>query len=94
MLFTQFLFPNGRRKPAIIDMPPEIESKADELQRAGWNFEIECFPDTQMVHMDCCDIEEPLANRICRNGPDVPVKVAELVNEAHENWVKRGKPDA
>lgn len=92
MRFTQFLFPNGRRHEESINMPPEIESKAAELERAGWSFEIECHPDTQVVYMDCCDPDEALANRLCRNGPDVPVKVEELVNEAHRNWIARGQP--
>lgn len=94
MRFTQFIFPNGRRQDAFIDMPPETEAKALELERAGWAFEIECHPDTQIVHMDCCDPDEALANRLCRNGPDVPVKVGELVNAAHGTWVARGMPKA
>jgi hypothetical protein len=94
MLFTQFLFPKGKRQTVVIDMPPEIETKAEELQQSGWSFEIECSPDTQMVHMDCGDGDEPIASRICQNGPDVPVKVAELVNTAHEAWIRQGKPKA
>lgn len=94
MEFTQYVFPNGRRRPEVIDRPPDIEAKAKELQAAGWEFEIECNPDSQLVHMDCCDDERQLANRFCRNGPDVPVKVDELVNEAHLTWLVRGKPKA
>jgi hypothetical protein len=94
MLFTQFIFPHGRRQTVVIDMPLKIESKAEELQLSGWSFEIECFPDTQMVHMDCGNGDEPLANYICQNGPDVPVKVTELVNTAYEAWTRQGKPRA
>lgn len=90
MRFTQFMFPHGRRQPVIIDMPPGIETKATELELAGWRFEIECFPDTQLINMDCCNNEEQLANRVCQNGPDVPVMVVELVEEAHKRWTERG----
>lgn len=92
MKFTQFVFPNGRRRPEIIDMPEEIEKLAGELRDAGWSFEIECFPETQLVHMDCCDEFNCLSMQVCRNGPAVPVKVKQLVQEAHAAWVECGKP--
>jgi hypothetical protein len=94
MIFTQFLFPNGRKKANVIDMPEEIEKLADELSKAGYNFEIEVFPDTQLVHMDCCDEEGPLATETCKNGPEVPVKVEKLVRRAHARWKDEagGKP--
>lgn len=82
MRFVQYLFPDGRKREEVIEMPPEIERKAQALEAAGWQFEIECFPDTQMVHMDCSNEERVLANRVVRNGPQVPIKVEELVNEA------------
>lgn len=94
MKFTQFMFPDGRRNAESIDRPPEIERLADELMAAGWSFEIECHPDTQLVHMDCCDDDRAISNRICRNGPQVPVKVDELVTEAHGAWVNEGRPAA
>lgn len=83
MRFTQFMFPRGRRADVEIEMPPEIETMARAVVDAGWNFEIECHPDTQLVYMDCCNSDEAIANRICRNGPTVPKKVAEMVREAH-----------
>jgi len=94
MQFTQFKFPNGRHEEVSIDMPKDIEEKALELHKSGWRFEIECFPDTQTVNMDCCDAEEQLSMRLVPNGPKVPIAVEELVNEAHERWTKRDKPQA
>jgi len=41
-----------------------------------------------------CDEDSALANRVCRNGPQVPVKVDELVTEAHQIWTAEGKPKA
>jgi len=94
MNFTQYVFPNGRRKPEFIQRPEPIEKLAQELIDAGWTFEIECFPDTQVVNMDCCDADEALAMRCCRNGPAVPGMVDEMVTVAHAEWVRRGKPRA
>lgn len=94
MDFTQYIFPNGRRKSTSIPMSNEIEAKAHELQEAGFGFEIECFPDTQVIHMDCCDEEAPIADESCSNGPDVPGTVEKLVTNAHSRWVELGKPRA
>jgi len=95
MRFTQFLFPNGRKKPNDIVMPEETERLAGELQGAGYSFEIEVFPDTQVVSMDCCDLEGQLASEACPNGPDVPVAVEKLVRRAHQRWKQEGgKPSS
>lgn len=94
MMFTQFMFPNGRRQEISRPMPADIESMADELVAAGWQFEIECNPETQKVHMDCSDDESPLESRIVDNGPTVPDTVADLVRKSHERWVKIGRPRA
>lgn len=73
-------------------MPKEIEDKAKELESSGWEFEIEIFPDSQMVNMDCCDYERQLANRMVMNGPSIPDTVANLVNDAYRRWTEEGKP--
>lgn len=94
MNFTQFMFPNGRKVSTDIEVPPEIEKKASELASYGWSFEIEIFPETQVVNMDCCDEEEPIANELCTNGPDVPKHVEKLVERAHQAWLTLSKPKA
>ncbi len=94
MTFTQFMFPNGHRKVEVIDVPDDVEALATELNRVGWQFEIECNPRNNVITIDCCDIDEQLASRVCRNDKQVPVKVLELVREAHEHWIARGKPNA
>jgi hypothetical protein len=83
MRFTQFMFPRGTPKEEFIEMLAEIEKLASDLSDAGWSFEIECFPDTQLVHADCCDEEEPIADASCQNGPEVPVMIERLVRSAH-----------
>lgn len=94
MRFTQFRFPHGTPKDAEIAMPAPVEALAKELSDAGWSFECELFPDTQLFHADCCDEEDPIADVDCLNGPDVPETVAKLVDAAHAEWVRRGKPKA
>jgi len=88
--FTQFLRPDGRRKPTSIDMDPKTEEVAAALIDAGIQFEIEELM-TGKVSMECINyaIEdgEPgflVANAICDNGPSVLVAVADLVTRAHE----------
>ena len=83
--FTQFLRPDGRRRDVTIDMPEEIEAKAHELIEAGYRFEIEELT-TGHVHMDCSrpDDDEPVALKVCANGPPVITAVTELVNDAYE----------
>lgn len=92
--FTQYKFPDGRRVPESIERPVIIEALAKELIEAGWQFEIEIFPDTKLVNMDCCNDDEQLACEQCTNGPAVPTCVDELVQDAHANWMARGKPKA
>ncbi len=94
MTFTQFIFPNGTPKTQTVDVPDEIEKLAAELTAVGWQFEIECNPRSNLVHMDCCDIDEQLASSICTNDKQVTIKVLELVREAHEHWIARDKPNA
>lgn len=94
MKFTQFVFPAGRQREEHINMAPDIEALAAELAAAGWRFEIECHPDTQMVNMDCCDDEEPIAVELVANGPGVPAAVEKLVRDAHAAWIASGKPAA
>jgi hypothetical protein len=92
--FTQFLFPDGRLRSDHIDMPDDVAALAEELRKAGWSFEIECFPDTQVVHADCCDDEAPIASAMRPNGPEVPEMIEQLIRSAHERWVQLGRPKA
>ena len=85
--FTQFMLPNGARQLVHIERPAEIIKKANVLRESGFRFEIEILTN-DLVSMEVLkhDAEITLAHKICANGPDVPVKVDELVNEAFEKW--------
>lgn len=92
--FTQFMFPDGERKPMPFDADETTEGMARELSEAGWQFEIECHPDTQMVHGDCCNDAGQLALFLVPNGPEVPPAIMAMVKEAWGRWVALGKPRA
>lgn len=93
MKFTQFLYPNGRKQEVFIDnLSAETESKAHDLTKAGFRFEIECLTVGDLIHADCCDEIGQLASKLFSNGPEVPIKVEELVKTAYDNWLTWGKP--
>lgn len=83
--FIQFLRPNGRRKPVLVDRPEEVESLAEELESQGYQFEIEVLT-TGQIHMTVSDPVEGLdhVSRVCENGPPVPQSVDSLIREAHQ----------
>jgi hypothetical protein len=84
--FIQFIFPNGERADQWIDRPPEIAAKARALWGAGFRLEIENKDDS--IWMSCVKHGEDLAvDRMCGNGPEVPVKVDELISEAFEKFI-------
>jgi len=84
--FTQFLRPNGRRRPTEIDMPSEIEDLAKSFIEAGGWFECEelttghasltaCWKDDQEGSKD-------IAIEVVENGPPVVEAVERLVRKA------------
>lgn len=83
MRFVQFLRPDGQQKINEIDMPPEIERMAQDLEDQDYRFEIEILADG-MVFMDCCDVDVELSNQLVQNGPGMKDAVAKLVRDAHE----------
>ena len=80
--FTQFLRPNGRQKPTVIDMPEETEGLAKTLVQAGCRFEIEEL-STGMVNMECMLGDHCICGELCPNGPEVPGAVEKLVRAAY-----------
>lgn len=82
--FTQYLRPNGRQKQVVIDCDKEIEAKALRVIQEGFVFEIEELT-TGEVNMTCEHelADGPIAHEVCPNGPEVPLKVAELIRNAY-----------
>lgn len=78
--FTQFMLPDGRRKPITIERPEPIVRKALELISKGYEFHIETLT-TGEIHMTISDGEDDVACELCQNGPDVPVHVDKMITE-------------
>lgn len=85
--FTQYLRPNGRQRKVSIELTKELEAKALRIIQEGFKFEIEELT-TGEVSMTCEDedglADGPIAHLICPNGPEVPQKVAELIQTAYD----------
>jgi hypothetical protein len=76
--FTQYVRPDGERKPVTIDRPEHIALAADKIRRHGFRFEIEELLDGE-ISMTISDSERDYHIRVCANGPAVPLTVDELV---------------
>ena len=93
--FTQYLRPDGRKRPCWIDMPPEVEALAfGFIDRGGW-FEVEELT-TGHASLTACrmvdDEPQDIAIRVVENGPPVVPAVEALVREA-ANWTPQETAD-
>lgn len=82
--FTQYLMPHGQTTTVKIDRPDEIAEKARRIAfDLGLKFEIEMLTDYSTISMTIADKEEEvdLGIKLCPNGPKVPEKIDEMVNE-------------
>jgi hypothetical protein len=80
--FTQYLRPNGRQRPVEIDMPKEVEEKAQTLISDGYHFDIEQLA-TGMISMTCEKGDEIVSMEVCPNGPEVVDGVQKIIERAH-----------
>ena len=83
--FTQYLRPDGRKRPVSVEMPDDIEALAFAfIERGGW-FEVEELTSGH-ASLTACHIvdDEPqdIAIRVVENGPPVVPAVEALVREA------------
>lgn len=82
--FTQYLMPNGRKQAVEIPLSEPIEKMAHELIERGHKFECEMLRDyvTCSFTISAIDPNEPdVAITLCKNGPDVPVKIEEMITK-------------
>lgn len=79
--FTQYLLPYGRTKTVTIDMPEDVQNKADFLLKSGCHFDIEILT-TGFVSMTCERGDDLVSIQICENGPAVVESVRKLIDEA------------
>ncbi len=83
--FTQYLRPDGRKRPTSIEMPDDIEALAFSfIERGGW-FEVEELV-TGHASLTACHVvdgePQDIAIRVVENGPPVVPAVEALVREA------------
>lgn len=85
--FTQYLRPNGRRKPITINRSIEVEERAERLIMAGLRFEAEVLTtgEVSLTVFDQ-DSEEDVAIELTPNGDHVGAAVDKLVDQAI-NWL-------
>ena len=81
--FTQYLLPNGRKRPITIERPAAIEAQAQALLGRGCVFEVEVLR-TGEISLEALGPEsdgdrETLSVEIVENGPEVPDAVDRLV---------------
>lgn len=91
--FTQFLKPDGRQVTTDIDRPEGVVQKARRLNCAGYVFEIEVLNtgEISMEVVNSKNTDEILAGEICANGPDVPVCVDRMIDNAFAKLEKMKK---
>jgi hypothetical protein len=90
MIFTQFLFPNGRQKQISIQVSEDLENKVKEIENAGYRFELEVFPEHNMlfgmINMDCCNADEVLSGDLCKNDETLQSSIQNLIEDAYKEW--------
>lgn len=92
--FTQYLLPDGRKRPISIDRPQDVEDMAAEFIEAGGWFEAEMLT-TGKVSLTACMIvdDEPddVEIVLTDNGPGIEEAVDKLVRAAVKH-VQTGAP--
>jgi hypothetical protein len=83
--FTQFLFPDGRKKIITIDRPQEIQDKYDDLASQGFRFEIE--NNRGEIWATCQRSEDETVDVIGVNDATVPVLIDKLISNAWEIYI-------
>ena len=80
--FMQYLKPDGRKRPILIERPDDIVEKSEAITDEGYRFETEILT-TGEVSVTIFDPTEEVdvAIEICRNGPGVGEAVDRMINE-------------
>jgi hypothetical protein len=89
--FTQYLRPNGRRRPMTIDRPQPIEDLASAVDIAGGKFTCEEL-STGEVSVACEYGDQDIACEVCPNGPEVEAAVDRMIKTAYKRITGRPLP--
>jgi hypothetical protein len=79
--FTQYLRPNGRKRPVEIDRPEEIEAIAHRFIESGGRYECEELT-TGHASLTAVKFDRDVCIELCMNGPAVPAAVDALVRKS------------
>ena len=88
--FTQYLRPDGRKRPVEIDCSADIEALAEQFIAAGGRNECELLNTGHASLTAVHKVEgedQDIAIRVCENGPAVPGEVNELIKRSIK-WLK------
>lgn len=77
--FTQYLMPDGRKDPVLIDRPQPVYDKATQIVEAGYCLEIEMLQDYSTISMTIARDGDDHAIKVVPNGPEVPKAVDEMI---------------
>lgn len=83
--FTQYLLPNGEKRDERIERPADIEALARQFIEAGGRYECEMLTtgEVSLTAVYAVDDEpEDVEIEICPNGPDVPLRIDDLVRRS------------
>lgn len=81
--FTQYMLPDGRRKPIETEVSDDLRDKVQAILDAGLKFEIEILRNG-MVSATICDHDNDmgdLAYSITSNGPAVTEGIEKMIRE-------------
>ena len=81
--FTQYLRPNGRKRPVDIERSPEIEAIAQRFIESGGKYECEEL-STGHASLTAVKYGDDVAIELTMNGPSVPDAVDRLVKKSEE----------
>ncbi len=87
--FTQYLLPDGKKRPTHIRVSNAAWKKAGEIVALGFCFECEIL-QTGQVSLTIADADGDHAIKICPNGPGVRETVERLILDFNPGAVERG----
>jgi len=83
--FTQFLFPDGRKKVVSIELDIPIEDKFYDLTESGFRFEIE--NNRGEIWATCIRQDHEHVDVLGKNGEHVPVLIQKLICNSWEKYI-------
>lgn len=91
--FTQYLLPNGERRPTSIEVVDDVAAMAEEIIARGNRFEAEILT-TGHVSFTVFNIadQEDVDIELCPNGPGVRESVEQLIRRVHEAITPESRP--